>query len=501
MASIDYITVINSYVSQEGVNGIYTNYVYYSLLVTYTNGSKEIISVNSRDLNRYASYIRTNEDSLKLLEKSVQRLEENIASLIDERVNYVVESMFHIPNVTGMNEIDAIALINEAGFVPVLINDIPEQYRKNSIIKTYNRQKNNFKVIELTNIIETPNLSDMNESEAVPLLELLGFNVIVNHMNVVGVQDGKILEIKRKNENDLNIELDVSVETQNVTGLPVDEAIEKLNKSGCTIIRKDIYSSTIPKGHVLNWKNRGDNTILLNISNGTGLYKTKSSKIKFNDLIGSPGDSLTAEATFDAAKKELRMDFYYLINSNSKHNIEKIRWNGELKGVSLGNSSKFPMQLDPGTKNHFFYIFNTSQYVQNIELVLDTSYGVLKKHEEITIAVEYEWIETERSETEKKQETTELKKIEREEKILQLKNSEKQDSPNENLILFLDKASSMTRFIEIKEMWDHLDFSGMEFEETVNKMLSDKAYIEKMYGGTTPQKIESFIIEIRELMM
>lgn len=40
---IAYATILNSFVSTEGSNGFMTNYIYYSVLVTNTDGTREIV--------------------------------------------------------------------------------------------------------------------------------------------------------------------------------------------------------------------------------------------------------------------------------------------------------------------------------------------------------------------------------------------------------------------------------------------------------------------------
>ena len=64
-ARIKYTSIINSFVSQEGSNGSYINYVYYSILVVYVDGTAEIVEGKKDTITPLLSFLRTPVDELQ----------------------------------------------------------------------------------------------------------------------------------------------------------------------------------------------------------------------------------------------------------------------------------------------------------------------------------------------------------------------------------------------------------------------------------------------------
>ena len=75
MADIKYASIINSFVSQEGFGGNYTNYIYYSVLVVYTDGSRTIIEGKNNEIQFLLPYLRTPVDELQQLNRVLEAIE------------------------------------------------------------------------------------------------------------------------------------------------------------------------------------------------------------------------------------------------------------------------------------------------------------------------------------------------------------------------------------------------------------------------------------------
>lgn len=71
MAAIKYTSIINSFVSPEGSFGAITNYIYYSVLVVYSDGTKEIIEGKSKEIAPLLSFLRTPVDELQEIKQLI----------------------------------------------------------------------------------------------------------------------------------------------------------------------------------------------------------------------------------------------------------------------------------------------------------------------------------------------------------------------------------------------------------------------------------------------
>ncbi len=71
MAAIKYTSIINSFVSTEGYAGVMTNYIYYSLLVVYMDGTASIVEGKASDIQRYLFYLRTPQDEIEKLSQQI----------------------------------------------------------------------------------------------------------------------------------------------------------------------------------------------------------------------------------------------------------------------------------------------------------------------------------------------------------------------------------------------------------------------------------------------
>ncbi len=85
---IKYTSIINSFVSVEGV-GAYTNYVYYSVLIVFDDGTAKIVEGNSDTIAPLLVYLRTPVDEMKEIKQIIAHLSSDINTIkgvLDEKI-------------------------------------------------------------------------------------------------------------------------------------------------------------------------------------------------------------------------------------------------------------------------------------------------------------------------------------------------------------------------------------------------------------------------------
>ena len=217
MKAIKYTSILNSFVSQEGFGGNYTNYIYYSVLVKYYDGTSEIVEGQSGNIAPLLAFLRTPQDEIealrndvKDLKASMQHSETDIGDIIDQKMTYVIDTLYPIPNVIGMKESEGITAITNSGLIPVVINKENRSIIDNRAISKCVRNSRNFKVIELTLSYKVPDVVGLPMLDAVEKLQHAGLVPTVNQVIRTNVEDGVDLSCTRKSEQALEVELEVS---------------------------------------------------------------------------------------------------------------------------------------------------------------------------------------------------------------------------------------------------------------------------------------------------
>ena len=89
MAAIKYTSIINSFVSPEGSFGAITNYIYYSVLVVYSDGTKEIIEGKGKEIAPLLYFLRTPVDELQEIKQLITSIPWEIRSINDNMTNVI----------------------------------------------------------------------------------------------------------------------------------------------------------------------------------------------------------------------------------------------------------------------------------------------------------------------------------------------------------------------------------------------------------------------------
>ena len=272
---IDYATVINSFVSTEGGGGFMTNYIYYSVLVVYKNGTRKIVEDRLTNILSLLPYIRTPLDEIRKLrddmEYTLKTLQANVSSLQqnqEENFNYVLNTLYPVPDLTGTDETTATEQLHALGYIPVLLNDYPPSTPKNGIVRNYVRSKTNFKAVVLDIVHPIPEITGMTFENATCVLTDAGFNYDSENRFDNFTPDGTILTYTRRDDLSMDVHLVVSRKLPDFRHTDYRLAVEEVRKLGYSTHANYAYSETYEKDTVINASLGNGREITFTISNG-----------------------------------------------------------------------------------------------------------------------------------------------------------------------------------------------------------------------------------------
>ena len=367
-----------------------TNYFYYTVLVVYTDGSRELVNGKMDQISRYLPYMKTPMDDLPDVKETIKDLRQEINDMVDQKVKYVLDSIFPIPDILNKNEVEAFDLLKEANLTPVLEIEYPESTPKNGIVQAYSRNKENFKKVDVRIIHKVPEIEDLKIEDAFAKLNEAGFAVksIIYKIGTIGI-NGTVLRYSRSSDNELSIDLEVNTIIPETIGMPSEEAIRLLEDEGYdVIVQKQVTKIHI--GDVVNWESAGEKTIRLYV----GKSETDIAKhvnVKWTNLQDSVKDTYTATAEYDNRRRELTIRLSYTIGAKLKHQISGI----SLKETSWESPNVYCMNMEPnipGNTNITVSAKGSDQKLPTkLSFVLETQYGLTKKKDPVDLEFEFEW--------------------------------------------------------------------------------------------------------------
>ena len=213
MALIKYTSIINSFVSTEGSGGFMTNYIYYSVLVVYTDGTKDIVEGQKAQIAPLLMFLRTPIDELQDIKQLITSLPDdisNISNKIDENMNYALDTICPIPDVRGMKEGEAIKQIEEFGLVPnISQSDIVSNNQ--GTVSFLQRNRFNFKHVDIGITHSIPAVDGLTKDVAIEVLEKAGFLYNIKYIPSLEQEHDIVLEYSRTNDMSPVVELNVGV--------------------------------------------------------------------------------------------------------------------------------------------------------------------------------------------------------------------------------------------------------------------------------------------------
>lgn len=390
MAAIKYTQVLNSFVSTEGSNGIMTNYIYYSVLVVFDNGQRKVVEGKLHEINYLLAYVRTPQDYLAELTETVKGMRKEISELVDQKIGYVVDTLYPIPEIRDLNELEALDRLREAGLTPKLLIDYPEGTPKNGFVSAYSRNGANFRTVDVTVFHEMPKVVGLQQEEAEALLREAGFLVEVNAKMVTDQENGKVLSCLRKGSESMQVTMDVASVIPETRGMQKADAIETLQRAGYRVQVEERIDRADP-GTVCFWKEIGDHQIQLVCSMAEKIV-CKAVNVSCPDMQESTGDEYSASAEFSHRTNQL------LIRVNAQLGIKSKRQIVSVSCKEAGPRQPVPRlniyQLDAGINGMnitMTYNQKPDALPAGLTILLDTQYGIMKKKETVPMQFTMEW--------------------------------------------------------------------------------------------------------------
>jgi hypothetical protein len=321
--AIKYVNVINSFVSTEGSGGFMTNYVYYTLLVVNTDGTTEIAEGKLNQVSYLLPFVRTPVDELRELKETVRGLRQDISDMVDQKMTCVVDSLYPIPPIQGLNEVEALQQLELAGLKPIFVNTYPEDTPKNGVVHALKRNPDNFKEVFLLIIHPMPEVNGLQLDEAMAKLQAAGFTADVKHRVVSGVPNGQVLSCTRPDDNKLRVVLDVCDAVPETRDMHVSQACQILQAAGYTVTTEKKFFTAAAPDIVMGWSDLGNKRIKLIVSIPP-VYKAQYVDVKWNETKDFAGDDYAALAEFDNNTQTLSVKLSYSLGGKSKREITAI---------------------------------------------------------------------------------------------------------------------------------------------------------------------------------
>lgn len=390
MASIKYTSIINSFVSTEGSGGFMTNYVYYTVLVAYTDGRKDIVEGRLGEIKPFLAFAKTPMDYLSELQDAVKGLRNDFNDIVDQKIDYVIDSLYPIPNIQGVNEVDAVNEIIKSGLTPIFENEYPESTPQNGTVRAYSRNKKDFRSVNVRIVRDYPNVKGMRSEEAINTLKNAGFMADIVFEPTIDKENDIVLQCSRYDENKLAVSLRVSRLIPDVKGMTVEEACKMMEEAGVKVEIKKQYTSDSTPGIVINWHSKTDTEALLIVSD-SGIHTTKRVNVTWSNMQDSNGDKYSATAQFTDKYQTLSIELTYELGTKSRHNVTQIFYT---QGISDIYSKIDTSVFEANSKGKALITLLVGKPFESLPAQMNfklyTSYGI-RKQDVTNLSFQFEW--------------------------------------------------------------------------------------------------------------
>ncbi len=143
------------------------------------------------------------------LSRLVQNLPNEFSRVLDQKLQYILDSLYPIPAVLEMNAPEAKEIITTSGLHPI-INCQDDVTEETGVIVSVQRSKQSFMNVELGVGLAVPSVVGMNLQSALMALKEAGFEAEVVYTIVVGHEKDQVLGCHRSLDNSKHIVLEVS---------------------------------------------------------------------------------------------------------------------------------------------------------------------------------------------------------------------------------------------------------------------------------------------------
>ena len=386
---IEYAQLINSFVSTEGRDGIMTNYIYYSVLVVFKNGTRKIVEDMAQNLGFLLPYIRTPQDTLRELQETVRGLREDLNDLADRKIRYFVDTLFPLPDVLGMRETEARKTLEQAGFIWHPVVQYPEGTPESGVVRACVRNDEHFKTADVTVFHPVPEVLGLPREEALNALKKAGFTAKTEKQIVAGRENDRVLACVRADEFEMKVTLTVSTAIPETKGLPLEEARRLLRQQGYTV-REEAVPGLSDAGKVVSWEDLGENTIRLKY----GIPDTvvcRQTELEWSHMQGSVGDQYAAKAVYVTRARKMVITITGWTGVRTRHQICGVT---AKEGYGQGELTVSPANLEPEHECEFDVTMANVRYEDlpgSLAFQVETQYGLMKKKETISFQLKLQW--------------------------------------------------------------------------------------------------------------
>ena len=461
MAAIKYVNILNSVVSEEGSGGFLTNYIYYSLLIAYTDGTKKVVTVRDSEVSAFMPYVRTPMDDLKALQQqmdqlqsAVKQLRNDMTVLIDGNLDYVVDSMFPLPNVKDMEQEAASEQLQEEGFRVFLKKNYPKDCASLGRVLSCVRAEGDFRKATLELYMPVPELKGLRREEALALLERDCFQVTVRERHSDQVDDDCVIDWSREDPRSMELVLTVCRKILDVLGMDAAQALRLLSEHGNSVrcikvfqphgqwgrvlsclpeegeeqrlilrISADPASLPLtgmsteeaerflqenevgfsvehfycsePKERVFDWAwihaDRAEPSVELRVSDGPEVLKARSVLADWDDMKGSTGDDYEVQAIYKQIPQELVLKINYTNNTKNDRTLKAAFYGGKESSRQKKAQIYQDNSMISGEPGVFALTMRIEEPPRELTIQLVTQYGLLQKTEETCLQLTFQW--------------------------------------------------------------------------------------------------------------
>ncbi len=204
MAFITYAEIVGTRVALDGANGYSVNSTSYSVLVHYSDGTRDLVEGSAEEIKPLLPFMSSRgyfSELLPILDEFEKKLKEDITLLVQQ---VLVENNNPLPNgITGKRDKEAKAILEAAGF-KVELSPMPPMHA-GGVVMECRRKDGELMTVILKMKYDIPDVNGMQANDAANILRLAGFSPIIKRQicehaiqdHVFNVQyEGGTLDVK-----------------------------------------------------------------------------------------------------------------------------------------------------------------------------------------------------------------------------------------------------------------------------------------------------------------
>lgn len=452
MAAIKYTQFIGIRAAENTVLSTTFNSTNYSMLVVFVDGTVKIVEGDSNAISPYLPFLKE-DNTAQILRESLADLENRLENLVDTRIERIFSVRYPIPDVKGMQEDEAVAKLTAAGFQVKMVNTYPEGMPMGRVHSCC-RESENFLTVVLDVRHELPDVIGMMETEAIAVLEQAGFTVMLTNGQHEGEQpfgtvfaceredeisvvayldvrlalpdvtnmseqqatalltaagfrvkphyidqmnlDYAVVDVSRPDPRKNEVEIRVASRRANVSGMALDAARRSLEDIGQRVTVERRHSSSVDAGLVIDWREQGG-SICLRVSIGDSDITASAAKCRVTLSDGASVDVRKLSAMYSWKNKSLELEMEVQVHAKIKYAMDTYRSVRVDQRIvsSKAQASLGTYQIEGETWVPFKFSIGGLDYEEcgpaTVDITMFSTYGVFKKEASWMMKFDFKW--------------------------------------------------------------------------------------------------------------